>query len=255
MTRWTANRVGLCLLLAWGGALAADDPCSRLIEQGEAQLEVMQQHAAAIKASVRELSESLRRAEQRNAEQTLHIERLEAELRSQQSRDPDAQQRQRQAFFRALRRELPLSSLYEVHPDRLVIASDPVFVFGSGELGAEGRDRLEPLAGVLVPLLAQLPGEYPWRLRIEGHSDSRPLRSNRRFDNNWQLSSARATGILRWLVENGVPEARLSVVGLADTVVRDRGSSSAAHRRNRRVELHLDYVSPSPAAETPPAGR
>jgi chemotaxis protein MotB len=130
-----------------------------------------------------------------------------------------------------------------VQPDRLVIASDPVFVFGTGELGAEGQDRLRPLAAVLASLLAQLPEEFPWRVRIEGHSDSRPLRADRRFDDNWELSTARALGILQFLVANGIAEDRLSAVGLAATRLRDPGSSKAAHRRNRRIELHLVYVS------------
>jgi chemotaxis protein MotB len=233
--------VGLAAGLAAAPALAAD-PCATLIEQSNAQLDAMRRHAAAIEASVQELSDALHHAEQRNAEQTRQIERLQAELRAQRSRDPDARQQQRQEFFRALRREAPVSSLYEVLPDRLVIASDPVFVFGTGELGAEGQDRLRPLISVLTGLLQQLPEEFPWRVRIEGHSDSRPLRSSRRFDNNWELSSARALGVLEFLAANGVAEDRLSAVGLAATRLRDPGTSKAAHRRNRRIELHLVYV-------------
>ena len=96
------------------------------------------------------------------------------------------------------------------------------------------------------------PDEYAWRLRVEGHSDSRPLRSNRRFDTNWELSAARALSMLRFLVAKGLPESRLSAVGLADTERRDPGDSSAAHRRNRRIEIHLVYADPdrdTPAAD------
>lgn len=233
-----------CLLATVMPVAAATDSCANLIEQSNAQLEAMRRHAAAIESSVRDLNEALRQAERRNAEQTRYIERLQAELRARRSGDPKAQDAQRREFFRALRRQLPLTSLYEVQPDRLVIASDPVFVFGTGELGAEGQDRLRPLAGALASLLAQLPEEFPWRVRIEGHSDSRPLRADRRFDDNWELSSARALGILQFLVANGIAEDRLSAVGLAATRLRDPGNSKAAHRRNRRIELHLVYVSP-----------
>jgi chemotaxis protein MotB len=139
-----------------------------------------------------------------------------------------------------------VSALYEVQPDRLIVASDPVFIFGKGELGAEGRDRLTPLTDTLLGLVSQLPDEFPWRLRIEGHSDSRPLRSNKRFESNWELSAARAVSMLRFLVAQGLPEARLSAVGLADNRLRDPGDSSAAHRRNRRIEIHLIYVPTSP---------
>jgi chemotaxis protein MotB len=234
----------LCAGLAAG--LRAAEPCEALIEQSNAQLEAMRRHAASIQESLETLNDALMRAEERNAEQTRQIERLEAELRAQRARDPGEHERQRREFFQALRRQLPLSSLYEVLPDRLIIANDPVFVFGKGEIGAEGQDRLTPMVETLRGLVARLPEEFPWRLRIEGHSDRRPLRSNPRFESNWELSAARAVSMLRFLVARGLPEDRLSAVGLADTQLRDPGDSSAAHRRNRRIEIHLIHVPPAP---------
>jgi len=47
--------------------------------------------------------------------------------------------------------------------------------------------------------------------------------------------------MLELLVERGLPEARLSAVGLADTRMRDPGDSASSHRRNRRIELHVAY--------------
>ncbi len=230
----------LLALLALSPALA-EQPCEALIKQSNAQLDAMRRHAASIEDSLQTLSDALQRAEARNAEQTREIERLEAELRAQRAVNPQEHERQRREFYRELRRRLPVSALYEVLPDRLIVASDPVFIFGKGELGAEGQDRLTPLADTLRGLVAQMPAEFPWRLRIEGHSDSRPLRANPRFDSNWELSSARAVSLLQFLVAQGLPEDRLSAVGLADTELRDPGGSSAAHRRNRRIEIHLVY--------------
>jgi chemotaxis protein MotB len=229
-------------LLAGPGHAAA--PCEALIEQSNAQLDAMRRHAAAIEQSLQQLNDALLRAERRNAEQASQIERLQAELREQRARDPEYQRRQRREFFIELRRRLPVSALYEVQPDRLVIANDPVFIFGKGEIGAEGRDRLEPVLAALAETVAKLPETYPWRLRVEGHSDRRPLRDNPRFDNNWELSAARALSMLELLVDRGLPEDRLSAVGLADTQLRDPGDSSSAHRRNRRIELHVAYDQP-----------
>ena len=238
MHRWM-----LCLLTCAGlsGGVTATDRCEALIEQSNLQLEAMRRHAASIQESLQGLNDALLRAEKRNAEQTRQIERLQAELRAQRAGDPGEQERQRREFYRALRRQLPVSALYEVLPDRLIIANDPVFIFGKGEIGAEGQDRLTPLADALRHLVSQLPEEFPWRLRIEGHSDNRPLRTNKKFESNWELSAARAVSVLRFLVAQGLPEDRLSAVGLADTHLRDSGSSSAAHRRNRRIEIHLVY--------------
>lgn len=247
--RATASRSAIlfvgCLVLA--PVTPAEQQCEALIEQSNAQLQAMRRHAASIEESLQTLSDALLRAEQRNAEQTQEIERLEAELQAQRAVNPKEHERQRREFFRELRRQLPVSALYEVLPDRLIVASDPVFIFGKGEIGGEGQDRLTPLADVMRGLIAQMPPEFPWRLRIEGHSDSRPLRANPRFDSNWELSSARAVSLLQFLVAQGLPEERLSAVGLADTKLRDPGSSKASHRRNRRIELHLIYGSLPPS--------
>jgi chemotaxis protein MotB len=227
------------LFVAWSGPLSAQAPCEVLIEQSNRQLEAMGRHAEAIEDSLRRLNAALLRAEQRNLEQTRQIERLEAELRAHGGGDPAEHRRLQAEFFAALRDSLPPSALYEVLPDRLVVANDPVFIFGKGEIGAEGQDRLAALADTLGRLVVRLPADRAWRLRIEGHSDSRPLRANRRFPSNWELSAARAVSMLRFLVDRGLPEERLSAVGLADTELRDPGDSSAAHRRNRRIEIHL----------------
>lgn len=240
-------RLLLALFALFGIAGAgAEVPCGTLVEQSNQQLEAMRQHAAAIEQSLERLSDALLQAEQRNQRQTEMIERLEAELQAMRAADPDAQQRQRREFFLALRQQLPVSALYEVLPDRLIVASDPVFIFGKGELGAEGQDRLVPLIDTLRGTIARLPAEFPWRLRIEGHSDSRPLRTNSRFDSNWELSAARAVSFLQFLVSQGFDETRLSAVGLSDTSLRDPGDGKASHRRNRRIEIHLVYGSSPP---------
>ena len=141
-----------CLVLA--SATPAEQQCEALIEQSNAQLKAMRQHAASIEDSLQTLSDALLRAEQRNAAQTREIERLEAELRAQRAVNPEEHERQRRQFFRELRRQLPVSALYEVLPDRLIVASDPVFIFGKGEIGGEGEDRLTPLADVVRGLIA-----------------------------------------------------------------------------------------------------
>lgn len=240
---WRLSGLLLSLIVSTGSAGAEEAPCAVLIEQGNAQIDALKRHAAAFEDSLRRLNDALAQAQRRNAEQTRQIEQLEAELRAQRMVDPKEHESQRREFFRALRRQLPLSALYEVLPDRLIIETDAVYVFGTGEIGAEGQDRLTAVADALRRLVAQMPAAYPWRLRIEGHSDSRPLRSGQRFSSNWELSSARAVNMLKYLVVQGLPEDRLSAVGMAATELRDMGDSSAAHRRNRRIEIRLAYDS------------
>ena len=149
----------ICLPIIGGlaGAAVAVEPCEALIEQSNAQLDAMRRHAEAIEESLQRLSDALLKAEQRNSEQTREIERLQEELNAQRAHDPREHERHQREFFLALRGKLPVSTLYEILSDRLIIASDPVFVFGKGELGSEGQDRLTPLADALRSLVAELP--------------------------------------------------------------------------------------------------
>jgi len=231
----------LSLLLCLSVPSHALDSCEEMIEQGNRQLETMRRHASDIEQSLKQLNEALQAAEKRNELQTQVIERLQDELHAQRIADPEEHERQRTKFFRVLWQRLPPSALYDILPDRVIVANDPVFIFGKGEIGAEGQERLAPLADALRGLVAEMPEAFPWRLRIEGHSDIRPLRSHPLFASNWELSAARAVSMLRFLVAQGLPEDRLSAVGLADTRLRDQGESFTAHQRNRRVEIHLTY--------------
>lgn len=209
---------------------------------GQSELDKLQGYIAEVREQVTGLRAALRKAETRNRQQSQLIDQLEASLRKQQAQTPEGQARLRQTLFARLGERLPLSPVYRVEKDRVVVAADPVFVFSRATLGAEGRSRLSDLAVALREALAALPGDLSWRLRIEGHTDPRPLRNNSDFPSNWELSAARATEVLRYLVHQGLPENRLEAVALAATVPLSDGSTKADYRSDRRIELHLEFV-------------
>jgi len=233
------------MLLCGAGGLAAQPAPGQLAgqsaEQQRAELNKLQDYVAEASARLAQLQQLLSDAEQRNQQQSQLINRLERELSEQRARDPRRQQQLRADFFSGLFSLLPLSPLYRVHADRLTIAADPVFVFGTGEIGAEGRERLQALADALREMAAQIPQDASWRLRIEGHTDIRPLRGNARFASNWELSAARAVEMLRYLLDQGFEPARLSAVALAATRPVNAADSKAAHRQNRRIEIHIHF--------------
>lgn len=104
-------------------------------------------------------------------------------------------------------------------------------------LFAEGQADIQPggfgILDVVADSLAQLSND----VMVEGHTDSRPISTNR-FPSNWELSTARATSVLRYLVEaRGFPISRISAAGYADTHPVDWGDSPEALARNRRVEI------------------
>lgn len=121
---------------------------------------------------------------------------------------------------------------FRLEPRGLVVAvvTDRVlFDLGSAALRPEGRAVL----GELAPVLASLPNQ----LVIEGHTDDRPINGGP-FASNWELSTARATSVLRYLVEaHGVAPARLSAAGYADQRPLHPNDSDTHRAQNRRVEI------------------
>jgi len=100
-----------------------------------------------------------------------------------------------------------------------------------------GSDRLRPGALVFLDEVVELAREFPYALSIEGHTDDRPI-STERFPSNWHLSASRAISVLRYLVDAGGIEAdRLSAAGFADTRPLVPNDSAESRARNRRVEF------------------
>jgi chemotaxis protein MotB len=80
-------------------------------------------------------------------------------------------------------------------------------------------------------------GRSPYDVRIEGHTDNIPIH-NEQFDSNWELSSARATGIARLLLSlHAIPPERLSAAGYAEFHPVDTNDTPEGRGKNRRVDL------------------
>ena len=75
-------------------------------------------------------------------------------------------------------------------------------------------------------------------LRVDGHTDMRPINSPL-FKSNWELSSARAISVVQYLVFLGVPAQRLVAAGFAEFQPLDTAPTEEAYKRNRRIELKL----------------
>jgi len=221
---------------------AAEEAYAKAVQ---AELDRLKQYVTDVGKRVVQLQQLLVESEQRNRKQAQLIDSLERQLSERRQLEPQHHQRVRRTFFDGLATRLPASPVYRVESDRLVVAADPVFVFGTGELGAEGELRLRPLLAALLQATSALPRELHWRLRVEGHTDRRPLRNNSRFPSNWELSTARAVSLLRFLQRSGVADGRLYAAGFAATRPEARGDGKAAHRRNRRIEVHLELAGQS----------
>ncbi len=112
----------------------------------------------------------------------------------------------------------------------LRIADHLLFDSGQAHLTAGG----ERVILKLLPLLERYPGE----ISIEGHTDDIPIQTER-FPSNWELASARAIAVLRFLVRRELPPERLRAIGYADMRPLEANDSRAGRAANRRVELVL----------------
>jgi chemotaxis protein MotB len=122
--------------------------------------------------------------------------------------------------------------------DRFVFQAEVLFDSGSAEINPEGLAQIDKLATALLELEKQIPAEINWVMRVDGHTDSRPIATST-FASNWELSSARAISVVKHLISRGVPANRLVAAGFGEYQPLAAGSSEAEMRRNRRIELKL----------------
>jgi chemotaxis protein MotB len=117
------------------------------------------------------------------------------------------------------------------------VVSGVLFDSASATLTTRGRALLSSLDVVFT--------SFGNALVVEGHTDPRPIRSTV-FPSNWELSTARATAVLRDLIEGGVRESRLSAAGYADTRPRAPNTTEAGMAKNRRVDIVVLAAAPAP---------
>ncbi|CAB3727760.1 Peptidoglycan-associated lipoprotein [Achromobacter deleyi] len=120
------------------------------------------------------------------------------------------------------------------------ISNELLFPSGQATLSPAGLDVIKRLAVIL--------NKNAYQVSVEGHSDPVPIQT-RQFASNWELSSSRATSVLRELVRDGVAGSRLRAVGYAETRPIESNDTPAGRAANRRVELIMDITAPAKPAQ------
>ncbi|MFL6578255.1 MAG: flagellar motor protein MotD [Povalibacter sp.] len=108
------------------------------------------------------------------------------------------------------------------------IRADILFPSGVSTLSPAAVDILRQLALTLKP--------FPNPIRVEGHTDNRPI-NTRIFPSNWELSSARAASVVHLFTEDGLAPARLAVIGLGEFRPSQSNDTPEGRNANRRVVL------------------
>jgi chemotaxis protein MotB len=106
------------------------------------------------------------------------------------------------------------------------ISTDILFSSGAAKLSTRAEEALRALAAALKP--------WPNHVRVEGHTDNRPIRTSQ-FPTNWELSAARAASVVRLFATSGVAPERMTVVGYGEFAPLQTNGSAAGRDANRRV--------------------
>ncbi|MFS8037682.1 peptidoglycan -binding protein [Xanthobacter sp. AM11] len=203
-----------------------------------AQIELLNQQIAALRRQMAALEEALNVSEKRDVESQAKISDLGRRLNVALAQRVQELTRFRSEFFGRLRDILGNRPDIRVVGDRFVFQSEVFFDPGSATPRPEARAELDKLAAAILELEKNIPPDISWALRIDGHTDSRPI-ATAQFPSNWELSAARAIAVVQYLIAKGVSPAHLIAAGFGEYQPIDTGITDEARARNRRIELKL----------------
>lgn len=202
------------------------------------QVETLNLQLNQLRRQLSVLEAALDASEFRDAEQKTQIANLGRRLNVALAAKVQELSRFRSEFFGRLSEILSKRSDVRVVGDRFVFQSEVLFGSGSADINRDGQIELHNLASAIIQLEYEIPPEINWVLRVDGHTDQRPI-NTARFKSNWELSAARAISVVEYLVGKGVNPAHLVAAGFGEFQPIDPGNTLEAFRKNRRIELKL----------------
>jgi chemotaxis protein MotB len=204
-----------------------------------AQVEVLNQQIAALRKQLAAIEDALAASEVAGKEAQSKIADLGARLNVALAQKVQELNRYRSDFFGRLRQILGARPDIHVVGDRFVFESSVLFDVGKADISPAGRQSLETLAAAVLDLEREIPPDIPWILRVDGHTDNRPVGGGGQFKSNWELSAARAVAVVQYLISKGVEADRLAAAGFGEFQPIDQGADDESLARNRRIELKL----------------
>jgi chemotaxis protein MotB len=229
------------------GAAAAQNKVNDLSSQiegekaisakAQSQVETLNEQIAALREQLAALGTALDVSNKKDVESQQRITDLGQRLNVALAQNVQELSRYRSNFFGKLRDILGNRTDIRIVGDRFVLQSEVFFDKGKAEVKTEGRDDLDKVATALLGLETQIPADIPWVLRVDGHTDVRPITGQ--FKSNWDLSAARAISVVQYLISKGVKPSRLVAAGFGEFQPIDAGTTEDAYGRNRRIELKL----------------
>ncbi|GJE28931.1 peptidoglycan -binding protein [Methylobacterium organophilum] len=202
------------------------------------QIDVLNEQIRALRRQLAALEDALAASETRDRESQARIAELGSRLNVALAQRVQELARYRSDFFGRLRQIIGSRSDIRVVGDRFVLQSEVLFAVGSAALKPEAGPELDRIAGAILDIAKEIPADIPWVLRVDGHTDARPIQSAQ-FPSNWALSAARAIAVVQYLRGRGIPPQRLLAGAFGEFQPLDTGTTDEAYARNRRIEMKL----------------
>jgi chemotaxis protein MotB len=205
--------------------------------KAQAEVETLNEQIAALRQQLLALNSALDVAATKETQSEQRISDLGQRLNVALAQHVQELSSYRSDFFGKLREVLGNRPDMRIEGDRFVLQSEVFFDTGKADLKPEGREELDKVASAVVGLEGQIPADIAWVLRVDGHTDVRPIVGQ--FKSNWDLSAARAISVVQYLISKGVKPSRLVAAGFGEFQPIDPGTTEDAYRRNRRIEFKL----------------
>ena len=161
---------------------------------------ILNEQIGALRRQIAALEDALGASEKKESAAQLRISDLGQRLNVALAQRVQELSRYRSDFFGKLRDILGNRPDIRVVGDRFVFQSEVFFDSGAATLRPDGRAELDKLASAVLDLEKQIPSDIPWVLRVDGHTDVRPVGSTSPFKSNWDLSAARAISVVQYLM-------------------------------------------------------
>ena len=221
-------------------AAAQQDIAQRDAKLAEAQstIDQLNQQLLALRQQLAQIAAALDASEAKSKEQQIQIADLGKRLNAALASKVEELARYRSEFFGRLREVLGDRPDIRVVGDRFVFQSEVLFSPANADLSDNAKKQLLPVAQALKEISAKIPPDLNWVLRVDGHTDKRPI-TTAQFPSNWELSTARAISVVRFFIDQGIPANRLVAAGFGENQPLDPRDNEDAYRRNRRIELKL----------------
>src|SRR3569833_2510894 len=209
-----------------------------LSDEAAAQVAQLNQQLAALRTQLGALEQALNASEATAAESKTQVADLGRRLNVALAQRVQDLSQYRSDFFGRLRKILEGRADVQVVGDRFVFQSEVLFPPGDASVSEAGKPALDNLADAIKQLQNEIPADINWVLRIDGHTDKRPINTPE-FPSNWELSAARAIAVLKYLQANGVSAQHLVAAGFGDSRPIDPSETDEAYAKNRRIEFKL----------------